>query len=782
MSNRGSVRSQFGVRVVLILIGFTASIAQVVLLRELLVVFYGNEISIGLMLASWLFWTALGSHVGSLAGRSRDARLLMAAVEALLAAVLPLTVVAVRVSKNMLQTVPGETLGPGTMLLTLLAVLSVFCILSGALFSAGSRLYAAEAGMPAGEATGHVYLLEAVGSAVGGILVGLLLIRILGSLEIAFLLGLLNLMAASYLAMAGERMRRMALGGLLAVAAVLGLPGGVPKLERLSEERLWRGFHLVATRNSAYGNLAVTGDEGSRSVYENGLVVFTAPDPSSAEESVHFALLEQPAPRSLLLIGGGLNGSISQALQHRSLERIDYVELDPAILTLGKEFFPREWSPMERDPRVRVHVTDGRLFLKTTRATFDVIIVNLPDPQTAQLNRFYTLEFFREAAARLTATGILSFRLTSSENYMSPELADFLRSIHKTLGAVFPEVTAIPGETVHFFGAQRPGVLAAGADELVARLRARNLQTEYVREYYFPFRMTPDRMREWSSYIRPDAPSPINRDFAPIAYYFDVALWSGRFHQGYRRFFRAIAGVDFRFLAGAIGGLLVMLVAVARGFAVRMRWNRLTAACSTAATGFTLIGLEMLLLLGLQAIYGYLYQQLALVIAAFMAGMALGSWAALRFPPAGGMRALGRVQLAAAVAPLALCGLFEAFARVTSPLGLLLVSQVVFPVLAIVCGVLGGYEFPLASRIFFSSGRPGGFSSGRAGGFCSGRAGGAGTLYALDLAGSCLGAILFSTYLIPVFGFLKTAALSAMVSAAPAAMAILSGPDPPPRE
>ena len=47
-------------RAVLVLIGFTASIAQIVLMRELIVVFHGNEISLGLILASWLLWTAVG--------------------------------------------------------------------------------------------------------------------------------------------------------------------------------------------------------------------------------------------------------------------------------------------------------------------------------------------------------------------------------------------------------------------------------------------------------------------------------------------------------------------------------------------------------------------------------------------------------------------------------------------------------------------------------------------------------------------------------------------------
>jgi spermidine synthase len=721
------VRDGVGVRPVLVLIGFTAAIAQIVLMRELMVVFCGNEISLGLMLGSWLFWTAVGS---GMAGRlAREPRRLMAGLEALVAVALPATILAVRASRAALATVPGESLGPGPMLLGSLATLSLFCMLSGSLFAVGSRLY----GDDVATSTGSVYLLEAMGSAAGGMLAGLVLVRYIAPLEIALGLGLLNLLAAAGLQIRARFARGAAMGALAGAAVLLALPFGVPRLEAVSLERFWRGFHLVANRNSVYGNLAVVRTEGASSLYENGLNLFNVPDPAAAEEAVHYALLEHPSPRSLLLIGGGVNGSLAQALQHASLERIDYVELDPAILDL---------FPIRADPRVHVHVTDGRLFLKTTASTFDVIIVNLPDPQTAQLNRFYTLEFFREAAKKLSGSGILALRLTAAEDYISPELAAFLRSIYKTLRAVFPEVTAIPGETVLFFGTRRRGVLAAGSEELLARLRARRLKTIYVREYYIPFRMMPDRMADLDRQIEPRPDTPVNRDFAPVAYYFDVALWSSRFNHGYRDLFRAMAGVSFRGLAGGLGVLLLVLVA-------KKRRPRAAAACCTAAMGFTLIGLEMLLLLAFQAIYGYVYQQLAVIIAAFMAGMALGSWLALRAPARRGIRTLVYLQVGAAIAPLLLCAVFEA------------VTPVLFPVLALGCGMLGGYEFPVASRIFCAR-NPG-------------------TLYALDLAGSCLGAVLFSVYLIPVFGFLKTAVLAAMVSLAPAVMAIRAAPERPAR-
>jgi len=471
------------------------------------------------------------------------------------------------------------------------------------------------------------------------------------------------------------------------------------------------------------------------------------------------------------------------------------VELDPAILDLAREYFPNEWLALRTDPRVRVHVTDGRLFLKTTQDTFDVVIVNLPEPQNAQLNRFYTVEFFREVSRKLTPTGLLSFQLRSSETYISAELGQFLRSINKSLRAVFPEVTAIPGETVHFFAARQAGTLASGAGELLARLHARNLETSYVSEYFIPFRMTPDRMSDLDAQLRPLEATPVNRDFAPVAYYFDVALWSSQFNQGYRRLFRAMAGVNFGTMVAVFGVVLVGLVVMwrtlqraaspllgtpaSRPTLQRVRKSadtarksacataRFVAGFSTAAMGFTMIGLEMLLLLAFQAVYGYVYQQLAVVIAAFMAGMALGSWLGMRRAARGGMRVLAITQVLAAVAPLVLLGLFEAIGRANGTLGLV-ASQIAFPALALVCGMLGGYQFPVASRIFFGETQTSTPVMRRPG-----------TLYALDLAGSCLAAVLFSAWFVPVFGFFKTALLSAMVSLAPAAMAMLEDSTPP---
>src|ERR1017187_1472283 len=471
---QSSWQSLWRLRTSLLPIGFTATVAQILLMRELLVVFYGNEISLGLLLANWLFWTGIGS---SLFGRKTawfaDPRKTMAGLQALLALALPLTIFAVRSSKGIFLNVPGEILGPWPMFLTALVVLCPFCLFSGGMFSAGSRLVGQETGAVPASATGSVYLLEAFGSGIGGLIASLMLVRHYTSFQIAFCLG-----------------------------------------------RLWQGFHLLASQNSACGNLAVLETDGSRTLLENGLVLFTVPDPQAAEESVHYALLQHPAPRSVLLIGGGLNGSAVEALKHPSVERIDFVELDPKIFELGQSYFSDEMATLQHEPRMHLHATDGRLFLKSTAETFDVIILNLPEPQTAQLNRFFTVEFFREAAAKLNSGGILSFQLRASENYITPTLGSFLRCINRSLQEVFPEVTTIPGDTVHFFAATQAGTLTVRADDLLQRLKSRRVETSYVREYYLPFRMAPDHMLELAEQIRPRPETPVNRDFAPVAYYF----------------------------------------------------------------------------------------------------------------------------------------------------------------------------------------------------------------------------------------------------------------------
>ncbi len=390
-----------------------------------------------------------------------------------------------------------------------------------------------------------------------------------------------------------------------------------------------------------------------------------------------------------------------------------------------------------------------------------MIVLNVPDPQTAQLNRFYTAEFFRSARDHLAPGGLLALQLRSSEDYISPDLAEFLRCIHHTLREVFPYVVAIPGETIHFFAATRPDVLTDDPLTLIARLQERNLKTQYVREYFIPFRMMPDRMEQIREQLRPLPSTPVNRDFEPIAYYFDVVLWSTQFKLGYSHWFRAAVHVTF---IRVIDAVLVITWFVAVLLALgptREKRARSTAAFCMAATGFTLMALQIFLLLAFQSIYGYVYHQLAILIAMGMAGIAFGSWLGIRRLHASGnslYRTMATTQFMLALAAPTLILAVSLLSKISGVAATWLVAQSVFPVLAALCGMLGGYQFPIATEIYLLDGDRSGRSR-------------PGTLYAIDLLGGCAGALLLSGYLIPVFGFWKTAWLSAAVSLAPTLLA-----------
>jgi spermidine synthase len=750
-------------RAALALCGFTAVIGQIVLMRELIQVFNGNEIALGILLGTWLFWTAIGSALASVLARSPNSRRSrvrwsVAALECLMAASLPLTIWALRCAKAFFQTVPGELVGPVPMLLTSLVCLSVFCAASGALFVAAARMIAAELGLSARTAASAAYLLEAAGSALGGVLASVVLVRFIDAFQIATIVGLLNLIVAVALVFRMKSRQVALLSAAAALAAIPLLVWVAPHCDAAARARLWRGFNVVAERNSIYGNLAVTetgtGESGAirsgeiRSIWENGSILANAPDPAAAEEAVDYALLEHAAPRRVLLIGGGVNGSVAEALKHPTVESLDYVELDPALIGMAQQYFPAQTAVFHSDPRVHLQLVDGRKYLSETRKRFDVIIVDVPDPQTAQLNRFYTVEFFRLARAHLAPDGLIAVELRSSEETISPDLAEFLRSIRRTLGEVFPYQTAIPGETIHFFGAAQSGVLTRDPQLLVSRLRQRKLNTQYVREYFIPYRMMPDRMEQVETDLAPLPSTPVNRDFAPIAYESDVVLWSAQFRSSYTVWFRAAEHVEFRKVAGALA--IALLIAVVL-IAIPARRERAVAGASVAATGFTLMALQIFLLLGFQAVYGYVYTELAILIGLFMAGIALGSWFGMRCERANRSWTLAAAQLLLAIAAPALLLTLSAMGGFSSRAAPWLAAQIIFPALAALAGMLGGFQFVTAAGIFLRG---------------RGQGAGFGLLYAIDLLGGGVGALALSTFLIPVFGFWRTAWLAAAINAA----------------
>lgn len=740
-------------------LGLSAVIGQIVLMRETVVLFNGNELSLGIFLAAWLLWTAAGSGLGSRWAREgKYLRVGIAVVESVAGGSLIATVWVLRVARAHLQTVPGELLGPVATAFISFASLSVFCALSGSLFALSAAWYRQYRAFPEPMGSSYAYVFETAGSALGGILTSILLLPFFGSFQIVVLVALLN-QCVCWTLIAKKQRELVALTATSIVLAAMFVVFVAPRIEATTQQGLWPGFQLVDSRDSIYGRLTVLSASGLHSIYDNGSILANVPDPAAAEETVHYALLEHPAPRTLLLIGGGMNGSLAEALKYSTLRRIDYVELDPTLIEMFRRLFPEASALALNNPRVRVHEIDGRLYLKTTEERFDVIVLGVPEPENAQLNRFYTQEFFEIARAHLAPHGLLALQLSASEDAISPELADFLRCVDKTLRQVFPRIAVIPGETVHLFAAVDGSGLTEDPQQLIARLESRNLQTLYVREYFIPFRMAPDRMAQIHELLRPLSTTPTNRDFQPAAYYFAGELRSSQFKTACAVPLTTAVRIHVSALVAGVSVLAFVLLAV-WCFGAKRR-AREAAAWSVCATGFTAMTTQILLLLVFQSLYGYIYRELALLIGTFMGGMALGTWAGIvrvRLADAKRLRrwATGNQLLLACSAPLLLTLVSLLSGGSSIPTGL---SGVWFPAVSILCGVPCGYQFSIGSAIYQQdhAHKPG-----------------SGGIYAFDLLGGCGGALVLAAFLIPLFGFWKTASLSTVIGLTAALMLALA--------
>jgi len=733
--------------ITLIAYGMIAIIAQIVLMRELVSIFYGNELTMGIMLGAWLLWTAVGSGLLSrLAIFIHHRMRVFVMIQLFWSLLFALTLYLSRISLILLGRTPGEITGYLPILLTPFFILCPFCLISGFLYTLGCSIYS-KAMKNSTLAIGKVYLLEAIGAGLGGFMVSFILIRILTPFQIAFLLFLISLSiwgTFNYQRWIPKPKIKILGTFLLLLSLTFTALFSYLKLDSHSHNLRWRDFNLQRINYSIYGSIALTKLEDSYSIYENGLLMFTLPDLFYAEESVHLALLEHPDPRKILLIGGGMGGGIQQVLQHPQVESVDYVELDPTVIKMCQSILSPEEQREIADPRVRFHHLDGRFFVKFDTTRLDVIIVNLPDPYSILINRFYTVEFYKEVKKRLNDKGILAFSVTSSENVISDDLSQFLSCLYNTLLDNFEDILLIPGNTCHFIACMQKNVLTENPNMLIERLKSRNLKTQFVREYYLPYRMSEERMAYVSSRINVSDKIDINKDFKPIAYYFDMILWSSYFSPAFRQIFIKTSEIGFQGFLGLLGTLFFISFIARLTPKGRVRSYHSGIFLSIFSVGYTEIGLEVIIILAFQVLYGYAYYQVALIVTGYMIGLSLGSWLSnrrrSRVKHSFGEFRLS--QLMMTLFPLAVMGIISLLSRYGAALGQSILIQLIFMIFISVAGFIGGYQFPLANELYLKSGR----SVIKT----------AGTIYGVDLAGSSLGALLTSALLIPLLGIYQT--------------------------
>ena len=759
----------FPLHLALLLMGFTFTITQVMVIREFLVVFAGNELSTAIILANWLLLEAGGSL---LIGKKVEGWGLKeggyAFFQLLLSGLLPLTLYAIRASRTFMGLAPGEGASLLQILFWTIPVLAPVGIVDGILFALGCALHSKWTQRRA-VSIGNVYLLEAVGAGIGGLFYTFLCIPFWNSFQTASLLGMANLISGVLLVSYSEGVKKwkrafFSLWGTFLLAnLLLFLPYGSRVIEKKSLDGLWPGFEILESRWSSYGNVTVGRREGQLTFFSNGVPVCNVPVPNVAfmEERVHYPLLLSPSPQNILVVGGAFGGVIHEILKH-PVERVHYAEIDPLVIQfIGENLTPLTREELE-NPKVQVHPLDGRLFIRTTREKFDGILLNLPPPSTLELNRFYTVEFFREAFRLLGKDGLLALSLPGSETYLGPETRDLNLSILKSLQETFSSVAVIPGETNVIIASPTKDLETLTPERLIHSLQERKIQTQFLTAAHIRRKMEKQRLEWWEDSLQQGGGVRLNRDANPSGVYYGIAYWNAQFHP----LVQALWGRIGEFRLSHFGLLLLAVV----GFFLVYRKSRRAKEGKGGAKG-TLIwvvmttgsfgtAMSILLILSFQTLYGYAYQWIGLLVAAFMRELALNAWMM--------NRALERIQnwvltligLERFIALFCLLLIFTLnflYSSGAEPLSLWTV-KIAFLLMSLASGFWAGLEFPLSSRIF--AGREEGV----------GRT--AGVLYASDLFGAWAGALLVGVIFIPVLGILMTC--GAIILLKLASLALLS--------
>ncbi len=748
----------------LVAAGFAAGVAQVLLMRELLVLAYGNELSMGLLLACWLLAGAAGSllarvAVGS-AGRTAVVRA-MAVLCALPAPLMMVSLAVVRLARPVMAEIAAlclrvpaaaSVLGwlalrtgemPGIGQIALLGALAALgpAALNGAQFALGCHLYARAREGAVG--AGSAYAADAIGHLVGGVLLATVVVVLLDPFTICLAAGLANAAAAlALLAMlpdARPRLGRLAAGGAI-VLALLGVLA--PRLHAWSLRWRWHNHQLLASVESIYGNLAVTRQEPDGIyLYQSGLYAGASPPlVGTIDELVHFTMLQRGRARHVLLVGGGITGGLREVLKHAP-ERVTYVELDRRLLDLAREWAAPEDIAALEDSRVNQVAADGRRFIGLApEAAFDVIIIAAPDPATAQVNRLYTTGFYAQVARALTSDGVVGWEIPGSEGYFSPSLRRLHLCLLGSARTSFARIARMPGENTVCVAGPKPIDDPAVLQTLLLQ---RGVQAPYF-EAIVPDRLSPATLQTVNSALRGGDRVPLNTDLRPIGYYLDQAWWLTQFHPRAGALLERLSRLRLLDILPVLAGLCTFLVLLTWLRPVRAAFVPL----AVAGGGFASMSLEMALLFAFQAFYGYVYQMVGVIIGAFMVGVALGAILAERWLRSRAIAAASHalpVGLGALALVSVALGVSLPFVSTANLAGSLVA---LFPAITALVGLAVGAIFPLASHA--------------AAGHESSRA--AAGLYAADLAGAALGAVFAGAFMAPVLGLPGTCWAAALVA------------------
>jgi spermidine synthase len=253
------------------------------------------------------------------------------------------------------------------------------------------------------------------GSLIGGLFFAFVGLPYLGLTYTPFALGFLNLFVSFYLFrilaeyLSKKNIRLLyILYSVVFLTLILGVIYAKP-IVKFGEQKKYKD-KIIYTKQTKYQKIILTEWQDWHSLYINGNQQLSTFDEFLYHEPMaHVPLLLHSAPKKILILGGGDGCLLREVFKHQGIEKVDMVDLDAEMLRLGKEHpVFLEWNNKSmQDERLKTFAEDGFQFLERVKDQYDIIYVDLPDPNNVDINKLYTKEFYKLVKMKLKSNGIL---------------------------------------------------------------------------------------------------------------------------------------------------------------------------------------------------------------------------------------------------------------------------------------------------------------------------------------------------------------------------------------
>jgi spermidine synthase len=191
--------------------------------------------------------------------------------------------------------------------------------------------------------------------------------------------------------------------------------------------------NILHTEKTPFQELAVvdTHQYGRMLMLDNIIQTTVADEFVYHEMITHVALNTHPAPKRVLVIGGGDGGAVREIVKHASIEKVVHCEIDEAVVRVSKEYLP-EISCALDNPKVEIIFDDGIKHVRENKQTYDVIVVDSPDP-IGPAEGLFSAGFYAELFASLKDDGL--FVAQTESPFLN---RDLIPRLYRDISSVFP--------------------------------------------------------------------------------------------------------------------------------------------------------------------------------------------------------------------------------------------------------------------------------------------------------------------------------------------------------